>query len=312
MELQVNSSHRRAINAVIFSVAHRLTFLAVPQTPPAFPPRPPHFPLAPTCALVATLVSAHSAPMARYDVFLSYSRVDTERVAPLRDALRQLGYRVFLDTQSIDPGEQWKQRLERSIQASRTLVLCWSQNTRGSEYITFEYSRAEALHRRVLPWLLDKTPLPAMLEIQGVTASDAAQAAALLKPALGMPLAHRRKLQGAFAVVAAILAGFAAWYFLKPPPPPPPWKFWGQVTDRNTTKPIPNVTVQVFDQNGAPEKSTTTDAQGDFELYLPPPQPPSIHVLFRKDGYAPEQPLFAAAGKFWNMDMAACSKTNPC
>jgi hypothetical protein len=99
-------------------------------------------------------------------VFLSYSRDDTERVTPLRDALRHMGYRIFFDTQSIDPGEQWKTRLERSIQSSRTLVLCWSENTRGSDYITFEYSRAEALHKPVLPWLLDKTPLPAMLEFK--------------------------------------------------------------------------------------------------------------------------------------------------
>jgi len=126
--------------------------------------------------------------MAKYDVFLSYSRADTERVAPLRDELRRLGYEVFFDVQSIDPGEQWKRRLERSIADSRAIVLCWSENTRGSEYITFEYSRGEALHKPILPWLLDKTPLPAMLEVQGITTADPAQAAAQLKPALGWPL----------------------------------------------------------------------------------------------------------------------------
>jgi hypothetical protein len=94
--------------------------------------------------------------MAKYDVFLSYSRADTERVTPLRDELRRMGYRVFFDVQSIDPGEEWKRRLERSISASRTMVLCWSEHTRGSDYITFEYSRAEALHKPLLPWLLQR------------------------------------------------------------------------------------------------------------------------------------------------------------
>lgn len=139
--------------------------------------------------------------MARYDVFLSYSRADTERVAPLLDELRRMGYSVFFDTQSIDPGEQWKRRLERSIRVSRTLVLCWSEHTRGSDYITFEYSRAEALHKPVPPWLLDSTPLPAMLEVQGITAAEPAQAAARLKPTLRSPLALR---------------------------PPPPWDFHGK------------------------------------------------------------------------------------
>ena len=127
-----------------------------------------------------------------------------------------MGYRVFFDVQSIDPGEEWKRRLERSISASRTLVLCWSEHTRGSEYITFEYSRAEALHKPILPWLLDKTPLPAMLEVQGITNPDAAQAAAQLKRALGWTLGRRRKFSAAIGVLVACLAGLALWFALRP------------------------------------------------------------------------------------------------
>jgi hypothetical protein len=40
----------------------------------------------------------------RYDVFLSYSRADSDRVTLLCDELRRLGYRVFFDAQSIHPG----------------------------------------------------------------------------------------------------------------------------------------------------------------------------------------------------------------
>src|ERR1039458_93893 len=180
--------------------------------------------------------------LAKYDVFLSYSRADTERVAPLRDELRRLGYRVFFDVQSIDPGEEWKRRLERSISASRTMVLCWSEHTRGSDYITFEYSRAEALHKPLLPWLLDKTPLPAMLEVQGITTPDATQAAAQLKRALGWTLTRRRRLQAALGVLAAGLGGLALWFALRPPPP---WQFSAEVTDRVTGVPVPVVEVDV-------------------------------------------------------------------
>ena len=156
--------------------------------------------------------------MAKYDVFLSYSRADTERVAPLRDELRRLGYEVFFDVQSIDPGEQWKRRLERSIAASRTIVLCWSENTRGSEYITFEYSRGEALHKPILPWLLDKTPLPAMLEVQGITTADPAQAAAQLKPALGWPLGGQAQIAGrAGSARGRFLRALRVWWFALAP-----------------------------------------------------------------------------------------------
>ena len=236
----------------------------------------------------------------KYDVFFSYSRADAERVAPLRDELRRLGYRVFFDVQSIDPGEQWKRRLERSIRASRALVLCWSQNTRGSDYITFEYSRAEAMRKPILPWLLDKTPLPAMLEIQGITAADPAQAAAQLKPALGWPLGSRRRLQAALAALAAILAGVALWFALRPPPP---WEFQGEVTDRVTSMPIAGVEVDVLAANRV-QASALTDSQGRYDLHLAQPQPRTIQVRFRKEGYEAEEPLNVPTGKPWNMDMA--------
>jgi hypothetical protein len=56
--------------------------------------------------------------MARYDIFLSYSRADSDRVAPLRDELRRLGYRVFFDVQSIDPSSPWRQRLSSNAPVS--------------------------------------------------------------------------------------------------------------------------------------------------------------------------------------------------
>jgi hypothetical protein len=241
-------------------------------------------------------------PMTRYDVFFSYSRADTERVAPLRDALRGMGYRVFFDTQSIDPGEQWKTRLERSIQSSRALVLCWSEHTRGSDYIAFEYSRAEALHKPVLPWLLDKTPLPAMLELQGITTADPAETASALRPALGRPLGQRRKTQMALAALAVVLVAACLWFLLRPPPPPPPWDFQGEVIDRNTSMPIAGVEVDVFSGDGVQSKAFT-DNQGQFDLHLPPPQHPHIHVRFRKDGYQPEEPFDVTTGKRLEEDM---------
>lgn len=237
---------------------------------------------------------------ARYDVFLSYSRADTERAQSLRDALRRQGYRVFFDTQSIDPGAPWKKRLESSIRASRTLVLCWSEHTRGSDYITFEYSRAEALHKPILPWLLDTTPLPAMLEIQGITVSDPEQAAAALRAALGRTLGQRRRIQAAGAVLAAALLAVGLWLALRPPPP---WQFRGEVTDRVTSMPIAGVEVDVL-LNNQVEATAFTNSMGRYDLRLPQPRPPFIDVRFRKAGYEAEQPLNIPTSKPWNMDMA--------
>jgi hypothetical protein len=236
--------------------------------------------------------------LAKYDVFLSYSRADTERVAPLRDELRRLGYRVFFDVQAIDPGEQWKRRLERSIGASRALVLCWSENTRGSEYVTFEYSRAEALHKSILPWLLDKTPLPAMLEVQGISNPDATQAAAQLKRALGWTLSRRRQLWAALGVLAACIAGVALWFALRPPPP---WQFSAEVTDRVTGVPVAGVEVDV--QIGQGKMHTcVTGSDGTCNLQLPQPEPATIHIFLRKDGYERDEGV-VPANKTFKTDM---------
>jgi hypothetical protein len=234
----------------------------------------------------------------RYDVFLSYSRADTERIQPLLAELRSLGYRVFFDVESIDPGEQWKKRLDRSIRASRVLVLCWSEHARGSDYITFEYARAEALHKRVFPWLLDRTPLPAMLEIQGIGEPDGAKVAAALRPYLGWPQTRRRALLVLAAVLVAIGLAFGAWRSLQPPPP---WEFQGQIYERDSRMPIAGVEVVVVTAQG--EKRTQTDAQGRYELFLPQPQPASIPIVFRKNGYAAEHPINVLTSQPFNTDM---------
>jgi len=220
----------------------------------------------------------------RYDVFLSYSRADTERIRPLVDALRNLGYSVFFDVQSIDPGEEWKKRLDRSIRGARTLILCWSANAHGSDYITFEYARAQALKKPVFPWLLDKTPLPAMLEIQGIPEPDGAKVAALLRRSLGWTLTRRRVVEAVAAVLIAVALAVPIWHKLNPPPPPP-WQFQGEVTDLKTRVPIAGVEVRLKLANGK-TYTAISDDHGAYTLKnLPPPPPKSVHLEFSKEGY---------------------------
>lgn len=221
---------------------------------------------------------------ARYDIFLSYSRADTDRATPLRDELRRLGYRVFFDVQSIDPTSPWRQRLRQAIRSSRLLVLCWSAHARGSGYIDFEYMQAEALHKPICPWLLDKAPLPPMLEAQAIADPSAAEVAARLKPILGWPSGKRRRAWLAAAVVVAALLTVAAWHISHPPP----WEFQGEVTDRVSRMPIADVEVDVMKGNDI-ETSAATNARGRFDLHLLQPIPKIIQLRFRKDGYEGDQ-----------------------
>ncbi|HMT91679.1 toll/interleukin-1 receptor domain-containing protein [uncultured Thiothrix sp.] len=94
-----------------------------------------------------------------YDIFLSYSSKDLERVRPLFDALTKQGWSVFWDHLSIGTGENWSLKLEHAINDSRCVVVTWSQNSIQSEYVREEASFAK---RRgvLLPICLDKVEPP--------------------------------------------------------------------------------------------------------------------------------------------------------
>jgi len=152
----------------------------------------------------------------------------------------------------------------------------------------------------VLPWLLDKTPLPAMMEIQGITTADGTEAAAVLEPKLGWTFGLRRMLQALVAVLMLAAVGFAGWYLQRSPPP---WELRGEITGRQTRMPIAGVEVVV--ETGAGEKrSVYTDGQGTYVLRLPQPQPKSVHVLFCKEGYEAEPALNVSTSKPFDTDMA--------
>ncbi len=226
--------------------------------------------------------------MPRYDVFLSYSRADTERVQPLLDGLTRLGYRVFFDEQSIRISEKWKEVLESAIRASRTLVLCWSENSSTSPYVAHERFRAEGLHKKVYPWILDRTPLPPLLEVQAFKEPDGAKVAELLRPYLGWTLARRQRARMIAAAAVVVLLAVGLWLRLRPPPPPPPWTFEGTIVcSNNKSKPLSGVHV-VVTLDGKPYPTSTND-QGYFKSPplppLPRPEPPDFLVSFEKDGY---------------------------
>jgi hypothetical protein len=233
---------------------------------------------------------------ARYDIFVSYSHQDCAYTDPFVEALRRHGYRVFYDTKSIVVGEPWKQRLAQAIGKSRTCVLCWSSSARNSEYVSFEYSSAEALRKPVLPWLLDSTPLPQMIEIQGIVERDPARAALLLLPRLGWRLSLRRLLQGFCLLLLLATAAVGCWRLYLAPPP---WEFSGRVVDSETRLPISGVKIEAEGNRFV----AYTDMQGRYILYLPQPKPKHLQLVFAKEGYRGEEPVSVSSDRPFNTDM---------
>lgn len=232
----------------------------------------------------------------RYDVFISYSHEDSASTDALAEALRQHGYSVFCDKESIVVGERWKIRLERAIRASRVCVLCWSEHARKSEYVPFEYSRAEGLRKPVLPWLLDATPLPAMIEIHGIKETDPAKAAEILRERVGWRLTVRRRMWALAVLLLIVGLGVTYW---RTHLPPPPWEFSGRIVDSETQFPIAGVEVDAEQHQFV----TFTDRQGKYVLQLPSPRPKYINLVFLKQGYKGEVPVEVPSDVPFNTDM---------
>ncbi|OQX13171.1 MAG: hypothetical protein BWK73_12960 [Thiothrix lacustris] len=94
-----------------------------------------------------------------YDIFLSYSTQDRERLMPLVSALEQQGWSVFWDHRSIPVGGDWHDMIGDAIRECRCVIVAWSTHSVDSKWV-----REEALEGRarsvLFPILLDDIPQP--------------------------------------------------------------------------------------------------------------------------------------------------------
>lgn len=95
----------------------------------------------------------------RRSVFISYARADGERVRPHVELLKAGGVKVFVDVVSIDYGERWKDALEKALKHCERVMVFWSAAAAVSEWVRREWQTALGLGKRIVPTLLDDTPL---------------------------------------------------------------------------------------------------------------------------------------------------------
>lgn len=98
------------------------------------------------------------------NVFISYSREDIEVVKPLVALLRtQFANRVFFDLDSIPPGEKWNDYLIDKLEQADLVVVFWCVHAHASENVAWECQKAIDYGKKILPYVLDSTPLPSKL-----------------------------------------------------------------------------------------------------------------------------------------------------
>lgn len=98
-------------------------------------------------------------------VFISYSSEDRFVVLPIVQLLKAAGADVFLDFESIPYGDRWEETLFNQLRSSDRILVFWSRKSAESEWVRTEYTTAINLGLRVIPVLLDETPLAAELSL---------------------------------------------------------------------------------------------------------------------------------------------------
>jgi adenylate cyclase len=102
------------------------------------------------------------------DIFVSYSRQDRARVAPLVAALEAEGWSVWWDP-SIAPGDEFDTLISRELDAARTLLVVWTTNSVDSRWVRGE--ARDAADRGVLvPVRFENARLP--IDFRAVHTTD--------------------------------------------------------------------------------------------------------------------------------------------
>jgi adenylate cyclase len=94
------------------------------------------------------------------DVFISYSRKDSDRALQLADQLRASGISVWIDRRRIMGAEQWATEIVEGIRACSTFLLLISSDSIQSDNVLKELSLASEGRKRLLPVDIHPTELP--------------------------------------------------------------------------------------------------------------------------------------------------------
>jgi len=92
------------------------------------------------------------------DIFLSYSRQNSDFVTRLSDALAAHGKDVWLDLHTIADGEVFPDAIRRAIEESEAFVFVISPASLSSAYCGHEVDHAASLGKRIVPLIYEVVP----------------------------------------------------------------------------------------------------------------------------------------------------------
>jgi len=137
-------------------------------------------------------------------ILISHSWKDKSAATQVFEALENDGHEVWYDVLQLVPGDNIQQVIDVYIKKCDAMVLLWSIHAFGSEGVDAEIETAHAAGKRIIPLLMDSTPLGHHVKLKGV---------------LGIPMEHQETglllLRRAFLLLMASDADKKAEWFNK-------------------------------------------------------------------------------------------------
>ena len=98
------------------------------------------------------------------EVFVSYSRLDNDRVYALTSKLRSAGVRLWMDVRNIDGAAMWGEEIVNAVARSKVLLLLVSKTSVASQNVVKEVLLASERKGHILPVDLEPTEIPGSLK----------------------------------------------------------------------------------------------------------------------------------------------------
>ena len=93
------------------------------------------------------------------DIFISYANEDRDRAAQLAAFLEAEGWRVWWDRR-IPAGRSWRSVLEEAVDATRCMIVLWSENSVKSPWVAEEAEEARRLGKTLVPVMIQRVEPP--------------------------------------------------------------------------------------------------------------------------------------------------------
>lgn len=96
----------------------------------------------------------------KYDIFISYSRLDISLAKKIQQALQCYGFKCFRDTSDIHASQDWIDIITERIMDCKLFLLLGSSNAYRSKWTKREISFADNHNIQIVPYLIDNSELP--------------------------------------------------------------------------------------------------------------------------------------------------------